>query len=852
MSISRRADWQILRCELRGEKRLFFLSALTTIVATATLSLVLALGDTFTHSFASSAKSLLGGDLAVRLSQRAFTPDETAWMRQNSARLSQVRVAGALAVVGEQTQLTRIKAVDAAYPLYGKLIIADESSADLSTPAPPHASAAILKTLSETPSTAVLPALISKDLAVLLNLQVGEHLEVAGLSLQVAGIILKEPDPDSRMWMSAALVLVGESATEALAGPGMLGRSFVRVKLHDDDSEEAWTGRLNEAFPDADWRVRRAENAMPGLQRFVGRMRDFLSLMSLAAMLIAGLGVGGAASAFLRARLRAIAVIKMLGGDAWLISRVYLGIIFIFILGGALLGAWAGGALLFWAAPILTPSLPITLAAEWPWSAMGRALLAAVLLGAAFIVPPTLRFARVNPLSLFNAADNESAAPTATRRDRIITAAIYILVILCIPLAWREKLAVAVILLAAAIIHSLTMICAVAAGRIATKIRPPLSWGLLTIARNSRQTAAAVVSFTVGMALLIATLNMEGNFAARIDDTLRREAPSFYMLGIREDQQQPLFDAITTIAPTAQTRAIPFLRGRIDAIGGRNADDIDAPEDLRWILRGDRGFTWTKNGGYIGASNVSAGALWDETESRPQASFDEEAAAGLGVSLGDELVLNILGRRLTTIVTSFREIDWQSFDINFVVILNDRPFGKVPYSLMGAIFLPPDREAAVKLEVARHYPNITPISTGAAFAVIKQLLEKMSFLLQTAALFILLSGVPLIIASLLDSQRRRTREAATMRLLGAARPVLVAKSATEFAAMAAVALLPALIFGLLAAKVVVENIFELEWQIGAGNPTVTALIGALLFFIAGLSSITHWLRYPPLELMRND
>ena len=372
------------------------------MVAVAALALVLAVGDSFNRSFADSAKALLGGDLAVRLSQRDFAENEIEWMRDNSARISKVRIAGALAVAGQRTHLVRIKSVDAAYPLYGALILEDESvDADavhdalsstsstrspstLSTTSSTTSSTSTSSTSSTSPtdSPAPLSALISKELATLLTLQVGARFDAGGLSLQVAGIILKEPDPDSRIWMSAALVLVGDDATDALTAPGMLGRSVVRVQLRDGDTPQTWRARLDAAFPAADWRVREATSAMRGLRRFVERMRDFLSLMSLAAMLMAGLGVGRAAAAFLRARIRAIAVIKMLGGDARLIARVYLTIVFIFILGGALGGAFVGGALLFWAAPLLTPSLPITLAAEWPWSAMARALAAAMLLSA--------------------------------------------------------------------------------------------------------------------------------------------------------------------------------------------------------------------------------------------------------------------------------------------------------------------------------------------------------------------------------------------------------------------------------------------------------------------------------------
>jgi putative ABC transport system permease protein len=529
---------------------------------------------------------------------------------------------------------------------------------------------------------------------------------------------------------------------------------------------------------------------------------------------------------------------------------VYLGVVFLFVISGALAGTLIGGGLLFAASPYLSASLPVAFTPEWPWSAMARAFFVALMMGAAFVAAPVLRFSRVNPLSLFGATEDNSPPPP--KRDWLTIGTIWTITILAIPLGWREKIAAAGILAAAAIIYGLSVAIAGASEPLARRCPPPFSWGLLAIARNRRQTAAGIVSFSIGMALLIGILNIESNFAARIDDTLRREAPTLYFIGIREEQEQALREAITDISPTARLRTIPFLRGRIVSIGGRAADTIEAPDNLRWILRGDRGLTWTIGGDYIGASQVSAGKLWNENIDAPQISFDAEAGEAFGMELGDTLELNILGRRWSGIVTSFRDIDWQSFDINFVIMMNQRPFGNAPYSLMGAAFLPPADETLVKLALAKQFPNVTPLSTGTAFELIKRLLRSISFLLQLSALFLLVSGIPVVVAALMDGQRRRADEATTLRLLGASTKTLALKGFTEFAAMAGVALLPALIFGLLASKLIVEFIFELKWQLSGGNPFIVVAAGIILFLIAGCLSVIHRMKQSPLALMRND
>ena len=833
------ADSLLLRGELRGEKRLYLLAALTTMLASAALTLTLAINTTFERSFAAAAKTLLGGDISIRLRQRNFTPQEINWLRQNTRKLSFITTAGMVALVGDNSQMARIKAIDDAYPLYGNIKLQNGDYRDLQ--------ATLAKTQLDDD---IYPAAVGAELLTLFAINVGDVFNVAGKKIRITHVIEREPDPDPRLWMAAPPVLVGAKAAARFSAAGALYSNYGRAIINDDESAEQWQARLTAAFPNADWRVRNAQDAMPALRRFIRHTRDFLSIMSLAAILIAGIGVGGAALAFLNARAGAIAIVKMLGGKNELITSVYLKISALFIIGGAFIGAIIGGGLLFIITPYLSSALPWQLAPQWPWESLGKTLFITALIGMAFALLPTLNAARANPLTLFNASGFESSR--YTRRDAFIGVALWSLILIVIPLPLREKIIATGILFLAAIIYFMSIGFARLAGLISRRLPPPFSWGFLSLSRSPRRIATGIVSLGMGMAMLVAILNASGNFSARIDDTLRQAAPTFYLLGIAKQQRQELENTLAAVSDNARLRAIPFMRGKIKSIGEQDADSIIAPLNLRWILSGDRGLTWTEDGGYIGNSRVSAGTLWDKKETRPQASFDAEAAAAFGINLGDELVLNILGRPLTVIITSFRDIEWQNFDINFVIILDRQPFGSAPYSLMAAAFLPAADEAAAKLAIIRKFPNITPISMRAVFDIGQRLLKSVAILLQAAAIFILMGAIPVIIASLMDSQRQRIHDAITLRLLGASNKTLILKGLSEFAAMAAVALLPALIFGLIFAKIIVEHIFDLTWRIGDGSPLIVVLSAVILFTIIGCLSVARWISQPPLSVIRND
>lgn len=834
----------LIRRELRGEKRLFIFAASVMAAATAALTLVLSLSDVFETTRTAQAQTLLGGDMALRLSQREFSPEERDWLKANSAILSELRNARVLAVrhglaIGSgRTQLARLKGVEKNYPLFGELRLRRAATTL-------HAAA---------DADGAIPAYVSESLTVLLGLQIGDLFSAGGLSLRVINIIESEPDPDLRFWMSGApAVMVAKDAMETgdFMRPGALVERIFRVVLREGESGENWRENLEAEFPDGGWRILSPANAQNSTRRIVNRMRDFLALAALAAMLAAGIGCGNSISAFLRARMRSIAVIKMLGGDGALIRRTYLSLAGLFALSGAVAGAVFGAAAGFAIAPLLSAYLPWALTPSWSVEVMARAVLAATLMTAAFAVPPVLRFARVNPLALFAGGGNDERAPPPAASERLTAAAALALAAAALPLAWDKKIMLVGVAAVALLLYAGALLFAAAIARFRVR-NATLRLGMLAIARNRQQTATAVMSFGVGVFVLTAVLNTEINFSQRIDDTLRQQAPALYLAGAQPQQRGMLNDIIT--AQGGDTLLTPFLRGRITSLGGRDAEELlkTAPPDSRWILRGDRVLTWTADGANIGGSRVVAGTLWNSEIQGLQASFDAEEAVVFGVKLGDKIGMNVLGQPVTAVISSFRAVKWQSFDINFVVILSAPPFPDVPHTYMGAARLPPENVAAAQLALVSALPNVVPIATAPLFSAIQKLLARVAALLRATALFLLATGLPMIVATLVENRRRRQQTAATLRLLGATKTTIVGAGIVEFITTAMLAVIPATLLGALAGRVLVVNIFQLEWQAHWGGSFAVAAVAAAVFLVLGAADIAACARSAPYPMLRNE
>src|SRR5690606_27227961 len=153
-----------------------------------------------------------------------------------------------------------------------------------------------------------------------------------------------EPDRLSEGFALGQTVIVPLDlpAHAGLTAPGAMYESKTRVAFNGSDDPQGVEAALTEQFPDAGFDVRTRERASPGAERFVGRMGEFLTLVGLAALAIAGIGIGGGVASYLEARRGSIATLKILGATSADIVRIYALQIGAAALAGTLAGLAAG------------------------------------------------------------------------------------------------------------------------------------------------------------------------------------------------------------------------------------------------------------------------------------------------------------------------------------------------------------------------------------------------------------------------------------------------------------------------------------------------------------------------------
>ncbi len=127
-----------------------------------------------------------------------------------------------------------------------------------------------------------------------------------------------------------------------------------------------------------------------------------------------------------------------------------------------------------------------------------------------------------------------------------------------------------------------------------------------------------------------------------------------------------------------------MMRGRLVTLRGLPVSQIKASEEVSWVLDGDRGITYATK--MPEGSNLTAGEWWPaDYRGKPLVSFEAKVAEGLGLSLGDEITVNVLGRNITATIANLRQVEWRSLGINFVMVFSPNAFAGAPHTHLATV-----------------------------------------------------------------------------------------------------------------------------------------------------------------------
>jgi len=791
--------------ELRGGLKGFRVFLACLALGVAAIAAVGSVRYSITEGLEREGATILGADAEIGLTYRFADPGERAWIEDAAVEVSEIVDFRSLATadVGDDRRrgLTQVKGVDAAYPLYGEVLL---------DPAMPLAEA--FAGARGLPGAVMDPVLIG-----VLGVGVGDTIRLGTQEFVLTAALLREPDGAGGGFGLGprTLVLTEDLSASGLLAPGTLFESAYRMRLPEGTDLSALRAETEEVFTGARWRDRR--NGAPGVTQFVDRLGAFLVLVGLAGLAVGGVGVSAAVRAYLDRKTAVIATLRTLGAEASTIFATYFLQIGALAIVGIALGLVLGAALPIVFSPLIADALPVPAVFEVHLRPLAEAALYGALAALLFTLWPLARTEDVRAAALFRDA---GGAVRALPRPIWIAATLAVLAALVATAAAFSGLFTLTVYTALGILGAFVLLLLAAYGirHLARRLarsralrgRTTLRLALGSVGGPGSEAGSVVLSLGLGLTVLAAVGQIDANLRGAIERDLPDVAPSFFMVDIQTAQLEPFLDGLEANPAVSRIETAPMLRGIITEINGRPAAETGGDH---WVLEGDRGITYSA--APPTGANITHGQWWPEDYSgEPQVSFATEEAMELGLALGDTITVDVLGRPITARVTSFREVDFSTAGIGFILSMNPAAIQGAPHTHIATVYAEADAEAAILRETADTYPNITAIRVKDAIARVSDVLAGIAAAVTYGSAATLLTGLIVLVGAAAAGERARTYEAAILKTIGGSRRSILTnfalRSAILGAAAGAVAILAGAFGGWAVSRFVMETDFVFE------------------------------------------
>ncbi len=750
---------------------------------------------------ARQGQTILGGDLSLRLVHRQANAEQRGFM-SNLGSVSEVATMRAMsrAENGKRLALVRLKAVDKRYPLYGEVAL-DANGTQLQ-----------MSSLHAPGVIAVEPLLLER-----LEMKVGESLHIGNASLKIIAQLIREPDQLAGRPSFGPRVLMSLENLNAtgLFQPGSLIRWRYRIALSDPEQAGetglgSITKKIEKRFPDAGFTIRDRRNPSPSVARVAGRLSQFLTLVGITTLMIGGIGVANAIAAYLARKRPVIAAFKCLGASGSAIFSIYLTEVMMLAGLGTLIGLGLGALLPLGVAILGAGALPVQLALEPQPFALALASAYGLLTALMFVFWP-LGQARDLPAALLlrQQVSDEQSRP----RKRYIALSIGCgLMLAGIAIASAQARLLAVLACAGLVaVFCLFLGLGWLIERIARRLPRPknVAFALARASLSGPGGLARPVSLSLGasLTLLCAVALVNASLQKEFETTIPSKAPSYFVLDVGKEQMGTLEALVRRHEPETLIGNAPMLRGRIVRLNEKRPSEIKPAPGTGWVLNGDRGLSYSDV--VPEGSELVKGDWWaKDYDGEPLVSFEGEIAQGLGLKIGDNVTVNVLGRNVTAKIANYRKVDWDSLAINFVMVFTPNTLADAPHNILATLTLPEksrsSKEGVMIQEISETMPNVTALRVRDAINTFRRIAEKVMAAIAAAGGVTLIAGAIVLAGALTTAHRRRIREAVIFKTLGATRVKVVSAHLIEYGVLALVTGIFAAALGTLGAFLVVK------------------------------------------------
>jgi putative ABC transport system permease protein len=819
---------------------LLFVSSI--ILGIAAMVAIYSLGDNMSAEVDRQAASLLGADMMIG-SGKQVSPAIQKMVDSLGDRRSEQRMFPSMIYFSKsnKTRLVQVRALGGEFPYYGELETVPASAG---------------KSFRNGQT-----ALVDQTMMLQYDATVGDSIKIGSVSFVIAGTLINAPGQTGLSASVAPPVYIPLQYLEQ-TGLSQKGSRINYQFFFKFDKPVKMTELVDKIEPRLETEglsYETVETQKQNTARSLQDLTDFLSLVSFIALLLGCVGVASAIHIYVREKIKSVAILRCLGAKGSQAFLIYL--IQIVVVGfiGSLAGAALGTIIQQFLPIAFKDFLPIKVTTDFSWTAVGQGLLLGVVISFLFALLPLVSIRKISPLNTLRL----SFQKFSLFKDPVKWL-VYLLIILFIfGFSFLQIKEVPESIGFSLVIVVAFLILVGTAALLMWTVRRffPNAWnylwrqGLANLYRPNNQTTILIVAIGLGTAIICTLFSIRAILLKRIELTARDNRSNTILFDIRPQQK----DSVIALAkqfnlPVDGT--VPIVNMRLEKVNNITGETLRKDSTIKmWRGMFDREYRVTFRDSITNSEKIVKGKWSGKVDEAGKIfiSLDERFAKNNSIKIGDTMIFNVQGSVISTVVGSFRQVDWGRVQTNFLVVF---PTGVLEQAPMFHVLVTridnKDVSAQFQQQLVQRFPNVTVIDLSAVLNIVSQIIDKVGFVIRFMAAFSIFTGLIVLIASVLISKYQRIQESVLLRTLGASRKQIFYITALEYFFLGALAAGTAMFLSLgmtwLIAKFIFETEFTTEWM----WLLIVFVSVCLLTVFIGLINSRGVVTRPPLEILREE